>query len=283
MNTYNKRGKNVINIKNYIDDMNLQMEEGYRGDCPMCNGRNTFTVTRKVDGTLYNCYKAGCSISGTSPTTVSVNDMLNRKEKSISAKFILPSHIIPGRAEAATWAESYGLDAIKNNLHYDVKENRIVFPVIHDHEIVDATGRALAIGQLPKWKRYGNSSYAYTSGIGEVAVVVEDCISAAVVSTGISNCVGMALLGTALLPNHIAQLKDYRGVVVALDPDAVKKTLQFTAELKGALYHTNIFALKLEDDLKYAKKYDMVDVNSAVLKLTQGEIDGTRTVTHSDQ
>jgi len=273
----------MINIKKYIDTLDLQIEEGYRGDCPLCNGRNTFTVTRKLDGILYNCYKAGCSISGTSPTTVTVNDMSYRKERQPLVEFVLPPYVVPGRAEVTSWAESYDIDAIKNNLHYDVKENRIVFPVIHDHEIVDATGRALAIGQLPKWKRYGNSSYAYTSGIGEVAVVVEDCISAAVVSTIVSNCVGVALLGTALLPNHIAQLKDFVGVIVALDPDAVKKTIQFTAELKGTLYHNNIFALKLEDDLKYAKKYDMINVSKAILKLTQGEIHGTRIVTHSNE
>ena len=63
---------------------------------------------------------------------------------------------------------------------YDVKEDRVVFPIMHNNKMVDATGRAL-MKRLPKWKRYGNSGLPYTFGCGKVAVVVEDCVSAAIV------------------------------------------------------------------------------------------------------
>ena len=79
------------------------------------------------------------------------------------------------------------------------------------------------------------------------------------------------------------QLQGYTGAIVALDPDAGKKTLQFTQELRGQLSHNRIFAARLEDDLKYAKKCDMLNVSKSILKLTQGETHGTRTVTHSNQ
>ena len=64
---------------------------------------------------------------------------------------------------------------------------------MHDGRMVDATGSLIG-KRLPKWKRYGKSGLPYTYGCGKVAVVVEDCVSAAVVGYG--SFVGVALLGT---------------------------------------------------------------------------------------
>jgi len=257
----------MYQINQHINNLNLQLDERYRGDCPVCNGKNTFTVTRTFTGILYNCYKAGCTLGGTSPTTVTVNDILNKDKTKVLKVFTLPSHVIRGRDEVILWANKYNLDPTTSILYYDVKENRIVFPVFYDTKMVDATGRALRKGHNPKWKRYGTSSYAYTVGTGTVAVLVEDCISAAVINTEEPNCTGVALMGTSLLPDHVAQLHSFSAVIVALDPDAVKKTLQFATELKGLLLHKNIFALKLEDDLKYAKERDIIRVKETVRRM----------------
>ena len=266
----------MISMHSYINQLDLQLDERHRGDCPVCNGRNTFTVSRTLEGILYNCYKAGCNLSGTKTTFVTVQDALNRKERSVDkGPFVLPDHVVPNRKEIDDWAKDNFI--IGTELLYDVKEDRIVFPVVHDRKVVDATGRSINKYKKPKWKRYGSSQYAYTIGRGIVAVVVEDCISAARVSNVVKNCVGVALMGTSLLPKHIEQLKDFDVILVALDPDAVKKTLEFTATLRAQLDSKNIFAVNLEDDLKYARKKDIVKIQNRI-----GEYDGIGSTTHTD-
>ena len=81
----------MYQINQHINNLNLQLDERYRGDCPVCNGKNTFTVTRTFTGILYNCYKAGCTLGGTSPTTVTVNDILNKDKTKVLKVFTLPS------------------------------------------------------------------------------------------------------------------------------------------------------------------------------------------------
>ena len=135
---------------------------------------------------------------------------------------------------------------------YDVKEDRVVFPVVHDNKIVDATGRALT-KRLPKWRRYGSSSLPYTCGQGDVAVVVEDCVSASVV--GSEKFVGVALLGTTLLDEHKQYLTRFSAAIVALDPDALPKTLSIAKQLRGHIEDVRV--LRLEQDLKYRNPTDV--------------------------
>mgnify|MGYP003111138368 CR=1 FL=1 len=252
-----------MNIQNYIQSLDLQIEESHRGDCPICNGKNTFTVTKTTDNILYNCYKAGCSIQGRSGYLYTIKDALlkNKKEDHRTETFSLPTHITPSRDRIDPWTKRYGIKGV--DLLYDVKENRIVFPVVHDNRIVDATGRAIDKRQNPKWKRYGSNGHAYVSGKGPVAVVVEDCISAAVVPTINSSLTGFALMGTSLLDVHMEQLEDYNKIIVALDPDAVQKTFKFTGILRSRLYVT-ICAMKLMDDLKYRRIDDIMNLKSYI-------------------
>lgn len=84
-------------------------------------------------------------------------------------------------------------------------------------------------------------------------MVVEDCISAYVVS--FYECVGVALLGTSLSDGHREFLLNYEKVIIALDPDASKKTLAIAKELRG--YIKDVKVLKLTDDLKYRKDIDI--------------------------
>tara|TARA_R110000744_G_scaffold106823_3_gene203237 strand:- start:109 stop:873 length:765 start_codon:yes stop_codon:yes gene_type:complete len=247
-----------MHIHRYIQSLDLQIEERYRGDCPECNGSNTFTAIKTTENILYNCYKVGCKLRGNSSYQFTVSDALIRNKGSKGQKeiFALPTYVVPNMEIIMPWAAQYNVNA--DNLLYDVKENRIVFPVVHNNKIVDATGRAISKRHKPKWKRYGSSGHAYLSGYGKVAVVVEDCISAAVVSTIHNGFTGFALMGTSLLVVHIEELKNYNKVIVALDPDAVQKTLEFTRNLRGSLPTSNVCAIKLEDDLKYRRKEDIM-------------------------
>jgi len=124
--------------------------------------------------------------------------------------------------------------------------------------MVDATGRSLG-KRIPKWKRYGKSHLPYVSGHGKTAVVVEDCISAAVVGdSGVY--VGVAVLGTSLSTGHKDYLSQFSTAIVALDPDALPKTIKFAKELRT--YVPNVKVLRLTDDLKYQQPTDMANLST---------------------
>ena len=168
------------------------------------------------------------------------------------AYFSMPEYVVPysGQREVNRFTERYGIDEWE--LHYDVKDNRAVFPIKDNGYIVDAVGRSLR-NSLPKWKKYGNSGLPYSFGCGKVAVIVEDCVSACVVGRG--EFVGVAVLGTSLVESHKKYLSQFSTVVVALDPDALPKTIAFSKELRGHVDEVKV--LRLTDDLKYQNKVDM--------------------------
>jgi hypothetical protein len=137
-------------------------------------------------------------------------------------------------------------------LHHDVKDNRAVFPIVHDGITVDAIGRSLR-NSLPKWKRYGNSGLPFTSGCGKVAVVVEDCVSAVVVGSDVY--VGVAVLGTSLSDIHKRYLSQFSSAVIALDPDALPKATEMCKDLRSVV--DTVKVLRLTDDLKYKHPNDI--------------------------
>ena len=101
----------------------------------------------------------------------------------------------------------------------------------------------------------------FTAGCGKVAVVVEDCVSATVV--GYSSFVGVALLGTYLQESHKGFLSQFSTAVIALDPDALPKTLQMAKELRGHV--PDVRVLKLNNDLKYRDPKDMEKLNGIII------------------
>ena len=173
--------------------------------------------------------------------------------------------------EVTRFSEEYGLNYEEIALYYDVKENRVVFPVKKDGLIVDAVGRSVGF-RLPKWKRYGNSDLPFSYGCGKVAVVVEDCVSASVVGNGVY--VGVAVLGTSLSDSHKRYLSQFSTAIIALDPDAMPKTLAFAKELRG--YVNDVKVLRLKDDLKYGEDEDLNNLYKLTPKENQH---GTSTTT----
>ena len=250
------------NIYNIVSDLSLSNGETKRMNCPVCKGYKTFTATNNMGSLVWNCYKVSCSVSGSTRVHLSVDDIkagfAGAKEFAMDT-FELPTYIIPHRDNVYMnrWCDTWGLDVNELGLLYDVKESRVVFPVTHKGKMVDATGRSLSGHRLPKWKRYGKSGLPYTYGCGKVAVVVEDCVSAAVVGYG--NFVGVALLGTSLQESHKRYLAQFSTAVIALDPDALPKTLAMAKELRG---HVNdVRVLRLKDDIKYRDPTDMENLN----------------------
>ena len=246
------------NIYNIVSDMNVPVGSTVRTKCPSC-GQRTFTVTNNMGSLVWNCFRMSCDLKGGTRVRMTVDDIrtqLSDAERFAGAEFDVPEYLVPANHDVITWAsDTYGLDAAELGLLYDVREHRAVFPIMHEGKIVDATGRALN-KRLPKWRRYGKSGLPYAHGCGKVAVVVEDCVSAAVVGGG--NFVGLAVLGTSLSDAHKKFLAQFSTAVIALDPDAVRKTLLMAKELRGHV--DDVRVLYLTDDLKYRNPTDMTNL-----------------------
>jgi len=97
----------------------------------------------------------------------------------------------------------------------------------------------------------------YIHGYGSVAVVVEDCVSAAVVGSGVY--VGVAVLGTSLSESHKRYLSQFSTAIIALDPDALPKSIQFVKELR--VHVDEVRAMRLMDDLKYRNPTDLENLD----------------------
>ena len=248
----------------HASDFDVANGETKRMNCPECGGIKTFTVTNNMGDLVWNCYKVSCTVSGGTRVPLTIDDIQKRfhvGEEKPQEEFVLPQCIVSrsGGVYMNRWCARWGLDAEELGLMYDVKEDRVVFPVIHDDKIVDATGRTLG-KRIPKWKRYGNSGLPYVSGRGKVAVVVEDCVSAAVV--GFGSFVGVALLGTSLQDSHRRYLAQFSTAIIALDPDALTKSIQMAKELRGHVNDVRI--IKLKDDIKYRNPTDMEKLDGII-------------------
>jgi hypothetical protein len=209
---------------------------------------------------VWNCYKVSCKISGAKRVHLSADDIRKSLgfvvQETVVVPFSKPEWLVRDNKSVSPFTDRWGLDADSLGLLYDVKENRVVFPVVHNSVMVDATGRSLG-AKLPKWKRYGKSNKPYirdAMACGTCAVVVEDCVSAAIVGD-IDVCVGVGVLGTSLSEGHKQYLTQFSTAIIALDPDALPKTLQFAKELRG--YVKSVKVLRLTDDLKYRNEKDI--------------------------
>lgn len=246
-----------MNIYNYVSDLQLSVGESKRLNCPNCNGYKTFSATNNMGQLLWNCYKVSCTISGSARIHLSVDDIRDAIDPSVIddgiSDFTLPDYVVQhnNRPNVLAWCNKWNIDINNIEVFYDVKEDRVVFPVIHNDKMVDATGRSLG-KRLPKWKRYGKNNLPFVHGHGNVAVVVEDCVSAIAVGSGVY--AGVAVLGTSLAESHKRYLSQFSTAIIALDPDAVPKTLAFAKELRG--YVNDVKVLRVTDDLKYRRKED---------------------------
>ena len=264
-----------MNVRQHVELLDLQYGEAYRGNCPVCNGKKTFTATCTDTGIVYNCYKAGCKVGGIAGGTLTSEQLLAAMRKRTQEKEAhVPTPIpVPEGFTQRTdipkyvaWMKGYNLNPVELGTYYDVRQDRVCFPVKHKGAVVDFVGRSMT-GRTPKWLRYANAHVPYTYGNGIVAVLVEDCVSAAVAGHA-ENCTGIALLGTNVLDEYLPLLQTYDTLIVALDPDARSKALQLVKDLRTR--HSNVYALNLRDDIKYANETDIANLK------TMGEIYGTK-------
>jgi len=245
-----------MNMEKFIDDLDLGEGDTVRGYCPDCGGKNAFTDGKTGGAVVYNRYKLGCKIQGIQTVGMTAADIEARmrdvpKPKPKLEAMNIPEHIVRSGTGLDEFKDKWNL--WDQGLMYDLKDNRVVFPIFYKGIMLDAVGRSLS-GADPKWLRYTGKANYFSAGTGNTVVVVEDVISAITVAK--LGFTGMAILGTSLSVAHMEQLGDYSQVIVALDPDAAHKTLKYRREIEEWTGVTTI-ALRLDDDIKYRVSSDI--------------------------
>jgi len=244
-------------LKSYVEGLDIVPNTKYRSDCPVCGKRNTFSVTDNGLQRLWYCFHADCNVSGRTGVTLSKDtskDIFTPKQQPLSitnrfSEFEMPDTFVSvGRSlDAELYLRRVGAyDAYLAgavDLRYDIRMNRVVFLIRDGRKVVDAVGRSLD-ARTPKWYRYSSSKHPFICGRASSAVLVEDCASACSVY---GTTVGVALLGTNLLSQHIDVLKQYDRVFVALDKDATDKAIAMVRTLHS---HVPTRLMVLRTDLK---------------------------------
>jgi len=236
----------------------------YRGDCPFCGGKNTYTATIGGGALKWNCYKMDCHVSGIHDTDMTAEEIMQLMSKTVkqtrqqeAETMEIPVFVVKPTAfhdKFHRFTKRYGLAV--GGLLYDVKDERVVFPIKHKGRIIDAIGRAVGKKRFPKWYRYSGEANYFTMGSGSKLLIVEDVVSAIVAWQEFPDITSMAILGTQLTTNHLEKIREYDKVIIALDPDAAKKTIQYRREIEQ---WTGVptKALSLFDDIKYRVDDDM--------------------------
>ena len=265
------------NITEFINSLDLKDGERHRCDCPApdCRGKNTFTVANIFGEIKYNCFKLGCRVGGMYDTGMTAAEILLRlSEQQFQRAYTnikkgketmeIPEYVVTPKAShtkyqryVRRWGIAYG------ETMYDVKDERVVFPIKHEGRIVDAVGRAVGKKQHPKWYRYTGQADYYTVGDGKTLLIVEDVVSAVVAAQELPYITAMAILGTSMNPKHFEKIGEYDKVIIALDPDAIGKTVEYRREIELWTGNKTI-AMNLIDDIKYREHEDIEKLKELV-------------------
>ena len=111
----------TINIRDYVVDLELSEGETTRSDCPVCDGRNTFTATKDDGLVKYNCYKLGCSLVPSAvPINLTAAEIAERLSslkhgdlKKTVPRFIIPEYITypePSQTNYHRFVSRWGLE-----------------------------------------------------------------------------------------------------------------------------------------------------------------------------
>ena len=233
----------------------LNGSTSYRGDCPICGGRNSFSASITQGDVAWICFKASCSERGRDYSTRSVEQIVTallRSSLSIPTNdFIIHDYFtgIEHKDNAIKFFKRLHILPLYNEgrlkLRYDPKQDRAVFLIERGGKVVDAMGRSLS-NSLTKWFRYGNSSKSFLlRRSAQTIVITEDIPSACVASYTHS---AMGLLGTEVSDDDMKDLLTFNKVIVALDPDAYSKGILIANRLKPFV---DARAILIPDDLKY--------------------------------
>ena len=103
-----------MNINNIISDLSLVNGETKRMTCPSCNTKNTFTITNNMGSIVWNCYKASCSLSGGTRTSLTADDIRKSirpvAEETHVETFVRPEWFVRDYQKIASFCNEWQLD-----------------------------------------------------------------------------------------------------------------------------------------------------------------------------
>ena len=228
----------------------------YRGDCPVCGGRSSFSINMTDTGEVaWICFKASCKERGRADVPRSVEQITKHllgNKQDIYNDFEIPPYFISIYSNQYSYEYFKRMNAIplhrdrEIKLMYDPKQDRSVFLIERGGVVVDAIGRAISKNPM-KWYRYGNSIKSFLYRKNNTLVITEDIPSAVTMAYNYS---AMGLMGTDLSDNDMQDAIQFKNCIVALDPDAYSKGIMIAKRLSP---YVNVEAVRIPDDLKYFK------------------------------
>lgn len=270
-------GLKMLNQRQYINDLciNINPGESRRFDCPFCLNKNTLSITNNNGVFFYYCFHVNCNKKGRqegNQLTVEnckaiINDNHKDEQWKIPDYWTSPLQNKQCLNFLRYWKilDCYIEDRV--SIYYDPRQHRCVF-ILKDMngEVHGATGRSLSMGVLPKWFIFNVSIchmglVRYTNQIphNDSIILVEDFISACICSNiNTSGCI----LGTSIPLSTIQYLKPFSKVFIALDPDALKKSLFLQKELSPYI-NTKIISIK--KDIKYYNSLELEELKKDLL------------------
>lgn len=241
-----------------------------RCDCPVCGHKNTLSISQVGTEIVYCCFSASCGIKGkfndsisldslrsaNSSNNFSADDLEHRERQDFS--FFHANDLCRNYLSSF----NISLDNLDRlNLQYDPKQNRLVFPLEYKGENYGYVGRGLDSNIIPKWfvyLRLMGCPFIVQNGVSNnnQVVLLEDCISA-VRGMAFFNCI--SLLGTNVSDDTLKYLWDYDTICIALDPDALSKSLKLYKQL--CVYKPTKI-LSIDKDIKYFSDDELQNVQS---------------------
>lgn len=250
-----------MNVRQFVKALNLIEGQKHRGNCPSCQGHNTFSAEKDGGDVKYFCFKAGCDVGGTTKVGYNIDELRQYQTYSPYLDTKPTGRPMPKDYELERYNELnnyYYIDGIPYpipGLKLYKKDARVMFPVTNTKfDLVGYTGKTLE-GSTPKWIKYGECVGFFLPPLCKVqtAVIVEDPISA--VRLDGTHHLGYALLGTNVSNDHIKQLKELgvKQAIIALDKDAVKKSIEAYRSLSAHFMCSTIF---IDKDIKDMDIYE---------------------------
>lgn len=249
----------ISEVKLYAESL----EDGgtYRGDCPECHRKNTFTVTRQGVGFVYNCYSTHCGLRGASGvgpirenlTRIKSSKKNNKFTGQLAALSADQKKFLHDKVGFGDW------HIFKSGVRFAPVEDRYAYPIFAPNGQRRGWVLRAYDGDNPRYKALTYmdveephlSWYGPFDGQVSCVLVVEDIPSAVRASFYLGPVV--AICGSGIGPDYVRELREYaRHIVWAFDADAFGTAINY--HQRYGLSFESSRVLRLEADLK-----DMVE------------------------
>jgi len=238
----------------------LEVDKTAQELCPLCNGGvsgdKSLSLTRRSEGVLYNCYRAGCGFRGFEGTTYCLPTTSKKKKKQFKPKkFTVPTgYLAPPHYQF--WKDTYGIEQHvldRNGVRRIHERDSYMIPTMNERGYVTGCIDRAFWGRKPKVIGYKfidfpSLSFAYTNHSlkDKPLLLVEDMLSAMKAASFMPTA---ALLGTNISEKEINYLKKVTdNIWLALDEDATGKAIDY--KRKYNLYFGNFQLKILSKDIK---------------------------------